>query len=726
MRTRARSSGWSICPSMRGDCRSRVCSLTALASGSIGEPCCWAWAGAAKATRPATATAPRMKRARANRPVMAHPPYRLVRRHAGAASFAQRSHFDPLAIGGRPAPGAGAVAALDHALLVYLGDDLTVTRKQRLGRAHLRTERQLALEHAVGAVFTVFLAAAGNFVSAAASTIGALVHLATRAEVADPGILRSTERACIEAVAAADAQILRMEYDAIIGRENAAHRADCRAGSVGTVHAGHGDRALAWLAVIDGDDSPAVDAPRHLVLVLAGGDAGVALDAPVGVAEKLHPRHGRASLRRPDLAERGLGFLHTRRRVEAVGGEGVHALAEHDRVGSLRIFAALVDALEPAGKMVWHPGHAFAHALGDQRLHPRLGVALGAGDPDPAAVLDPALGRIRRIDLDEHLLLQLGQPLVGARLLAAALVVDQPAGGQDQRELSGGALVDCRLLHAEAEIGHAELPGVRQRRIFGDEIGPRRIDHFAVDRNGIRQVPGDHTRLPIAVGYAAVINRHTLDAAREVDRPGHGVGIGGIYLSDHRHFLRCEIVVPSELLEHAERELGIPILDLGSDRIGAVGEQADAVALHAETRAERAAAFLHRQIGVVKNRGARVFEFRRSPAWPRQAVNFAADFRIVLRGAQRDHIEFGLISHMRLEPLGRLAAVAGRPAAAIDFPQDVFGRHRAVLDLDVLEHPVGEAELAGKQVHYVVVVLALEDWLDDLLAPLQRAVRSGA
>src|SRR5882724_9505804 len=216
MRTRSRSSSRSVCPSMRGDCRSRVCSFTTLALGSISEPCCWAWAGAAKAMRPAaTATAPRMKRARANRPVMAHPPVVLVRRHAGAASFAWRSHCDPLAIGGHPAPGAGAVAALDHALLVYLGDDLAVTRKQRLGRAHLRAERQLALEHAVGSVFTVFLAAARNFIPAAASTIGALVHLAARAEVADLGILRSAERACIEAVAAADAQILRMEYDAV-------------------------------------------------------------------------------------------------------------------------------------------------------------------------------------------------------------------------------------------------------------------------------------------------------------------------------------------------------------------------------------------------------------------------------------------------------------------------------------------------------------------------------
>src|SRR3982075_3126685 len=82
-----------------------------------------------------------------------------------------------------------------------------------------------------------------------------------------------------------------MEDDAVIGRENARHRADRRARSVGAVHAGHRDRALSRLAVIDGDDAPAVDAPRHLVLVLAGGDAGVAFDAAVGVAEKFHSRH---------------------------------------------------------------------------------------------------------------------------------------------------------------------------------------------------------------------------------------------------------------------------------------------------------------------------------------------------------------------------------------------------------------------------------------------------
>src|SRR3982074_312797 len=110
-----------------------------------------------------------------------------------------------------------------------------------------------------------------------------------------------------------------MEDDAVIGRENARHRAARRARSVGAVHAGHRDRALSWLAVIDGDDAPAVDAPRHLVLVLAGGDASVAFDATIGVAEKFHPRHCPASSRRSDLAERGLGFLHAGHRIEAVG-----------------------------------------------------------------------------------------------------------------------------------------------------------------------------------------------------------------------------------------------------------------------------------------------------------------------------------------------------------------------------------------------------------------------
>src|ERR1700729_4228705 len=63
---------------------------------------------------------------------------------------------------------------------------------------------------------------------------------------------------------------------------------------VGAVHAGHRDRALARLAVVDGDDAPAIEAPGYLIFVLARGHASVAVNAAIGVAEELHSRHDRA------------------------------------------------------------------------------------------------------------------------------------------------------------------------------------------------------------------------------------------------------------------------------------------------------------------------------------------------------------------------------------------------------------------------------------------------
>src|SRR6267378_6415773 len=131
------------------------------------------------------------------------------------------------------------------------------------------------------------------------------------------------------------------------------------------------------------------------------------------------------------LTERSLGFLHSRRRIEAIGRQRVHALAKHDRIGPLRIFAAQIDALEPAGEMIWHPREAFADPLCHQRFHARFRAVLGAHDPDPIAVLDAARARVRRIDLDIHVLLKLGEPSVGAGLLATALVIDEAAGGEN-------------------------------------------------------------------------------------------------------------------------------------------------------------------------------------------------------------------------------------------------------------------------------------------------------
>src|SRR6266478_7615721 len=66
-----------------------------------------------------------------------------------------------------------------------------------------------------------------------------------------------------------------------------------------------------------------------------------------------------------------------------------------------------------------------------------------------------------------------------------------------------------------------------------------------------------------------------------------------------------------------------------------------------------------RQVGVVEDRSPGMPQFRSSPARPRQAVVIAADLGIVLRRSEGHQVEFMLIAHMRLEPLGRLAAIAG-------------------------------------------------------------------
>src|SRR5215813_9101220 len=168
-------------PEMRSSCWNSLSSLTELAVG-LTEPsglACCARAGAATATIRAIASAPTMNRMRVTRPGMTVLRIWLRR--------------DGFAIGRLPAPGAGAIAALDHALLVDLGDDLAVAGEQRLGRAHLGAQRQLALGQPVGAVLLVLLLGAVRLGTAGA--IGALVHLAARAEVADLGILRRAERA---------------------------------------------------------------------------------------------------------------------------------------------------------------------------------------------------------------------------------------------------------------------------------------------------------------------------------------------------------------------------------------------------------------------------------------------------------------------------------------------------------------------------------------------------
>src|SRR4029079_745748 len=214
-----------------------------------------------------------------------------------------------------------------------LGNDVAVAGEQRLGRAHLGAQGQLAFGQPVGTVFLeLFLAAVGV---RAAGTEGALVHLATRPEVTDLRILRRAEWASVEAVTAPDAEIFRVQHHRVRRGVEAVYGAYRRAGRIGAVHAGHGDRPLARFAVIKCDDAPTVDAPGHFVFVLAGRDAGVAFDAAVGVAEEFHSRHGRSSLRCSNLTEGDFRLLHARCRIIAVGCDRVLAFAEHDRIGAL-------------------------------------------------------------------------------------------------------------------------------------------------------------------------------------------------------------------------------------------------------------------------------------------------------------------------------------------------------------------------------------------------------
>src|SRR5579872_701528 len=66
-----------------------------------------------------------------------------------------RSGRDRFPVCGLPTPRTRAITAFRNALLVDLRDHVAVTGEQRLGGAHLGTQRQLALGQTVGPVFLV-------------------------------------------------------------------------------------------------------------------------------------------------------------------------------------------------------------------------------------------------------------------------------------------------------------------------------------------------------------------------------------------------------------------------------------------------------------------------------------------------------------------------------------------------------------------------------------------
>src|SRR6185436_11171036 len=197
------------------------------------------------------------------------------------------------AISRGPTPDFAALAARSHALAVDVGQDVAFAAQERLGRAHFGADRQLAFGETVAAVLLEL--GFGVVGLGAAGAERALVHLAAHPEGARLRELRRAERTRVEAVAAADAEILVVEDDAVVGAIEAVDGAHRHAGRVRAVHARDRDRPLAGHAVVDGDDAPPVDAPRNLVLLLARGHAAVALDAAFGIAEKLHSGHVFAS-----------------------------------------------------------------------------------------------------------------------------------------------------------------------------------------------------------------------------------------------------------------------------------------------------------------------------------------------------------------------------------------------------------------------------------------------
>ena len=226
-----------------------------------------------------------------------------------------------------------------------------------------------------------------------------------------------------------------------------------------------------------------------------------------------------------------------------------------------------------------------------------------------------------------------------------------------------------------------------------------------------------------------MLDGDTLDAARQVERPAHridGLLVAAADALDHGAFLGRQVAVPAQMLEHRHVELRISVADFRVDRIAALRQQRLVVAIEPEARPEGRTAVLHRKVRVVERMGARIADFRRSPARPRKAVVVTAHLRVVGRRAQRHQVELGLVGHVGLQPLGALPGIAGGPAAAVDLAQDgLRGRLHGELALNhlvVLEHLLAEAELHRQTIHRGKVVVGLKDRLDDLLAPLQRSV----
>src|SRR5262249_9457099 len=146
-------------------------------------------------------------------------------------------------VSGRPAPSLTTLAATGHAIAKNVGEHIGVASEQRLGRAHFGAHRELALRKAIASVLLELLLRHVGLGTARAK--GALVHLAAHAERAGLRKLWSAEGTRVEAVAAADAQILVVKDDARLVLVDAVDRAHRHARRIRAMHASDRYRALA-------------------------------------------------------------------------------------------------------------------------------------------------------------------------------------------------------------------------------------------------------------------------------------------------------------------------------------------------------------------------------------------------------------------------------------------------------------------------------------------------
>src|SRR5947199_4582880 len=124
------------------------------------------------------------------------------------------------------------------------------------------------------------------------------------------------------------------------------------------------------------------------------------------------------------LAQADLRLLHHRHGVVTIGPGRVHRLAGDDGRGAFGILVADDRPLPPPGEVIRHEHETLSDARRDHCADLDAGTG-GRGYPNIVARLQTAVVRIGRVDLAEHFLLQLSEPRIRARLVAAAFVFDE-------------------------------------------------------------------------------------------------------------------------------------------------------------------------------------------------------------------------------------------------------------------------------------------------------------